>query len=119
MATLTPNLDTSDSNMDTSSNMATMTPNHDTSIGNHDTSTVNHDTINKLPKRLKKEELEKLILEKCKEEYFTIAQIAEKAERKSSYIQNEILPALIESGKLQRLYPTIPNHPHQAYKTAE
>lgn len=85
----TPNLDTSNSNMDTSSNIATMTPNHDTSIGNHDTS------------------------------IFTIAQIAEKAERKSSYIQNEILPALIESSKLQRLYPTIPNHPHQAYKTAE
>jgi hypothetical protein len=87
------NLDTSGAKVDTSSpnnatallfliaiedalsNIATMTPNHDTSIGNHDTSTVNHDTINKLPKRLKKEELEKLILEKCKEEYFTIAQI--------------------------------------------
>lgn len=72
--TLTPFLDTSNSNMDTSSNIATMTP-------NHDTSTVNHDTINKLPKRQKKEELEKLILEKCKEEYFKFAQIAEKAKR--------------------------------------
>lgn len=76
------NLDTSGANVDTSlTKRTTLTPNHDTSIGNHDTSTVNHDTFNKLPKGLKKVELEKVELEKCKGEYFAIAQRAEKTER--------------------------------------
>lgn len=111
--TVTPNSDTSNSMMDTS------LPSNDTLTPNLDTSKANLDTNKKLPKRLKKEELENLIVEKCKDEYYTISQIAEKTERKASYIQNEILPTLIENGKIVKLYPNIPNHPSQAYKSAE
>jgi len=111
------NLDTSTHNLDTSAgNLDTSTHNLDTSAGNLDTSDNN--LVRQIPGKLKKEDLEILILNSCLEVYRTIDEIAEKVNRKSAYIKNEVLPALIANGKLLRLYPDIPNHPNQAYKTA-
>ena len=70
-----------------------------------------------LPKRLTRTELEKVILEICKNEYLTLGQISRLVGRSSAYLMDEIIPILVDSQKLVRLYPAKPNHQNQAYKT--
>jgi hypothetical protein len=70
-----------------------------------------------LPKRMTRKELEKIILEICTNEYLTGNQISRLIGRSSEYLQNEIIPSLIDSQKLIRLFPATPNHQNQAYKT--
>ena len=126
------NMDTSENNVDTSStelinrqDEENLDTNMDTSSSNMDTSSSNMDTYDKKhaqkleeePKtRMKKEELEAIILEVCNVEYKTLEEIAAAIGKASKYLKNSIMPELIKSGKLERLYPKI-NHPHQAYKT--
>ena len=105
--TLTPNLDTSDLKVDTSVQKV------DTSVQKVDTS------IKKETKNLPKDKLNDLILNTCKLEFLTIDQIAREVNKSSTYLQNKVLPNLVNSGKLKRLYPDNPNNPNQAYKAAE
>nr|WP_255515624.1 ATP-binding protein [Flavobacterium sp. ZT3R18] len=126
---LMDNLDTSGANVDTSSpNIATtLTPNLDTSSSNMDTSSDNVDTsisVDTLAQvtakpRMKKEDLEQIILNVCKLEHKTLDEIGHLIDKAPKYLKNNIIPSLVASGKLERLFPNIPNHPNQAYKSVE
>jgi len=70
-----------------------------------------------LPKRMNRQELGKIILEICKNEYLTVNQISRLVGRSSIYLLNEIIPPLIESQKLVRLFPATQTHQNQAFKT--
>ena len=128
------NLDTSGSNLDTSGfNLETKNDpenyadskskntklDSETLTPPHETLTPNLDTSNVKSKRLKKTEMVSLILRSCKSDFLSIAQIAHATNRSPEYIQNEFIPELLSSGKLVMLYPKIPNHPNQAYKSAD
>ena len=105
---LPTNRDTSLSNVDTSNNKM------DTSKDKMDSSTED------APKsRMKKEDLEVIILGVCNSEFKTLEDIGKLIGKTPKYLKNNIIPSLIKSGRLERLYPTIINHPHQAYKAVE
>jgi predicted HTH transcriptional regulator len=70
-----------------------------------------------LPKRMTRQELEEIILTICSNEYLTVNQISKLTGKSSAYLLNEIIPSLIVSEKLVRLFPATPNHQSQAYKT--
>ena len=101
--TLTPNLDT----------LQTLTPNLDTS------KSKTKKTARVKAKKLSKEKLHELILNACLSQYLSIEQIALVVGKKPSYLQNEVIPYLVNSGKLKRLFPDNPNNPNQAYKAAD
>ncbi len=125
------NMDTSENKVDTSSTdlivsldteavdskVDTSNTKVDTSEIKVDTSSIKMDTSEAvLPKeRLKKEELEAIILSVCKDEFISIDEIAKLIHKDVKYLKNKIIPAMVKDGKLDRLYPTI-NHPNQAYK---
>lgn len=102
------NFDLTDNNVDTSEN-------------NRDTSENNRDTSQQTEKRsyIKKEELENMILSTCNTDFKTLEELAISIAKNPKYVKNSIIPKLIESGKLERLYPKIINHPHQAYKAKD
>lgn len=81
-----------------------------------DTSASKVDTS--IPKRLKKEELEELIMFLCKDKHIKMDEVASKTGRSIDYLKNKIFPAMIRDGKLVRKYPHTHNHPEQAYKTS-
>ena len=80
-----------------------------------DTSDSKVDTS--IPKRLKKEELEELIMSLCMDKHLKMDEVAIKTGRSIDYLKNKIFPAMIRDGKLVRKYPHTHNHPEQAYKT--
>jgi ATP-dependent DNA helicase RecG len=86
----------------------------DTSSGNVDILAQ----VNGKP-RMKKEDLEQIILNVCKLEHKTLDEIGHLIDKAPKYLKKNIIPALVASGKLERLFPNIPNHPNQAYKSAE
>lgn len=95
--------------------------NYDLSNNNVDTPGNNVDTFQSSEKRsyFRKEELENMILSTCNTEFKTLEELAVSIAKNPKYVKNSIIPKLIESGKLERLYPKIINHPHQAYKAKE
>jgi ATP-dependent DNA helicase RecG len=95
--------------------------NYDLSENNVDTSENNRDTSQSSEKRsyIRKEELENMILSICNTDFKTLEELAVGIAKNPKYVKNSIIPKLIESGKLERLYPKIINHPHQAYKAKE
>jgi len=122
VATSANNRDTSENNRDTSvNNRDTSDNNVDTFDNNRNTSENNRDTLTSFEKRswVKKEVMENIILNICKSEYKTLEELAISIDRNPKYVKNNIIPKLIDSGRLERLYPTKINHPHQAYKTKE
>lgn len=113
-------VDTSDSTEATSDpNDDTSDPNDDTLDPNDDTSDPNDDTSRKIPQRLPVEKLRSIIIETCRNRYMTTEQIANAIGRTETHLKNRILPNLVQSGKLIRMYPDTPNHPSQAYKAIE
>lgn len=114
------NVDTSAANVDTSTaNVDTSTANVDTSATNVETSPAYVDSTKIYSKRLSKDQIEEKIMEICENEFISLPEIAKLIERTTSYLQNHILPQMLETKKIVRLYPTIINHPSQAYKKAE
>lgn len=81
-----------------------------------DTSNAKVDTSKN--KKLKRDELENLILEICSE-FHSLEEIAIKVERNFDYLKNKIMPNMIKTRKLKRLYPSTPNHPNQKYKASK
>jgi hypothetical protein len=63
--------------------------------------------------------MENMILSICDTDFKTLEELAASIAKNPKYVKNNIIPKLIESGKLERLYPKIINHPHQAYKAKE
>jgi len=116
------NVKTSVNNVDTSiNNVESSVNNVDTSINNVESSVNNVKTSLPNQKRAwtKKDELNNMILSACESEFKTIEEIAKLINRKPKYIMNNIIPDLIKSEKIERLYPNITNHPNQAYKRKE
>ena len=116
------NYDFPDNNVDTpGNNRDTPGNNRDTPGNNVDTPGNNRDTSLLSEKRsyFRKEELENMILSACNAEFKTLEELAVSIAKNPKYVKNSIIPKLIESGKLERLYPKIINHPHQAYKAKE
>ncbi|WP_233757250.1 RNA-binding domain-containing protein [Algoriphagus sp. AGSA1] len=70
-------------------------------------------------KNLKREELEKIILQLCKENFMKKEELAKALGKSESYIRNKILPDLLKRGKLIKRFPFTHNHPEQGYKTNE
>ena len=66
-------------------------------------------------KRLPYEEITKLICSVATD-YLFLEEIATAVGRNVRYLNNRIIPRMIEEQKLERLYPNIPNHPKQKYK---
>lgn len=57
-------------------------------------------------------------MEKAKE-YVSLEEIASRTGKKASYLKNKIIPEMVRSNKLERMYNDTPNHPEQKYKTKE
>ena len=70
-------------------------------------------------KNLKRDELEKAILEICSNKYIKKEELVEVLGKSESYIRNKIIPGLIKAGKLEKRFPYTNNHPDQGYKTSE
>ncbi len=111
--------------VDTSSNlMDTSEEKVDTSSKKVDTSKEKVDTSNNLVDTsqigkkiwLKKDLLHQQIMDLCKDEFKSIDVISKVINKDFKYLKNKIIPELVKSGKLERLYPNI-NHPNQAYKS--
>ena len=105
--TLKPNLETSSADIEniTDNLVNTLTPNLETLK-----------PLQGLPKRMTREALEEVILTLCSHEYLTVNQISKLVGKSSAYLLNEIIPSLIATQKLIRLFPATPNHQNQAYK---
>ena len=86
-------------------------PKVDTSAGKVDIPIINRT-------HLKREELEKLIIS-CSQDYTTLEDIAYKVNRDIKYLQNKVIPRMIQNHKIERLYPATPNHPNQKYKAKD
>ena len=104
-------IDTSEEKVDTSEEKV------DTSERKVDTF-CSEDTIIRDKSHLKRNELEQLIMENAKE-YVSLEEIASRTGKKASYLKNKIIPEMVRSNKLERMYDDTPNHPEQKYKTKE
>ena len=49
-------------------------------------------------------------------DYLFLEEIATAVERNVRYLNNRIIPRMLEEQRLERLYPNVPNHPKQKYK---
>ena len=81
-----------------------------------DTSDKKDGHLGRNMQEIKSSELKSYIVEICSSKYLTIEEIAVKTRRTSKYLKNKIVSQLLKDGLLERLYPTTPNHPNQAYK---
>ncbi|MDF9829228.1 RNA-binding domain-containing protein [Parabacteroides sp. PF5-6] len=70
-------------------------------------------------KNMKREELNRLILAICKDNYVKREELAVALGRSEDYLRNKILPDLVKRGKLEKRFPFTHNHPEQGYKTSE
>ncbi|MDD3901547.1 MAG: AAA family ATPase, partial [Dysgonamonadaceae bacterium] len=104
---------TSKSKVDTSKSKV------DTSKSKVDTSKSKVDTSHAKASRMKKEELERLILLICKDNYMKMDEVASMTNRSFDYLKNKIFPTLVKDGKLIKKFPYTINHPQQAYKTTD
>ena len=127
---LASRVDTSFTKVDTSSHKV------DTSLldaGNHgvtsndnsietskvDTSHSKVDTSKSISSRMKRSDLEELIMYICKGRYVKMEEVAVQINRSIDYLKNRIFPDMIREGKLVRKYPHTQNHPEQAYQAKE
>lgn len=58
------------------------------------------------------------VLAFCATAWRTLPEIAVALDRAESTVRTKYLAPLIEDGRLERLHPDSPRHPHQAYRTA-
>jgi predicted HTH transcriptional regulator len=66
-------------------------------------------------KRLSRDKLEELIINECKD-YLSLDELAKRINKNNTYLKDSILPDMIKSNKIERLYPATPRHPNQKYK---
>jgi ATP-dependent DNA helicase RecG len=69
------------------------------------------------PKRLSRKKLSENILQFCSD-WRTPDNISVYTGKELRYIKEKVLPQMIKSGLLERLYPETPNHPKQKYRAA-
>lgn len=70
-------------------------------------------------KPLKKDKLQQIIMEFCKNNYVTKEELATHLGKSLNYVRNKIIPEMIKEKKLEKKYPFTDNHPEQAYKTTK
>jgi ATP-dependent DNA helicase RecG len=73
--------------------------------------------LRKLPKRLKPETMQQIILKLCTGAPLTLKELCNCLGRKPKAFQNEYLTPMVAEKKLVLKYPDIRNHPEQAYLT--
>ena len=78
---------------------------------------LNSDTSSK--SNIRTERLHSAVLAFCAEEFKTLADIAKEVNRTKGHLKKQVIPTLLQSGKLIRKYPDVPNHPNQQYKTVK
>lgn len=84
-----------------------------------DTSFTKVDTSKSISSRMKRSDLEELIMAICKGRYVKMEEVAVQINRSIDYLKNRIFPDMIRDGKLVRKYPHTQNHPEQAYQAKE
>lgn len=77
------------------------------------------DTSKSISSRMKRSDLEELIMAICKGRYVKMEEVAVQINRSIDYLKNRIFPDMIRDGKLVRKYPHMQNHPEQAYQAKE
>jgi len=65
------------------------------------------------------EDLFKLILIACSDDFLSPEEIALVVNKKIDYLKNKIIPKMVLNGQLVSLYPDNITHPNQKYKKAE
>ena len=71
-----------------------------------------------MKKRMSKDELCKAIEDACLD-WASLDFIAKSIGRTHDYLQNHVIPLMLEAGLIERMYPEIPRHPNQKYKRVE
>ncbi|MEA4917250.1 RNA-binding domain-containing protein [Proteiniphilum sp.] len=69
--------------------------------------------------RLNKDELEKQIMQVCKDNYIKMEEVAIRIGKSVDYLKNKIFPNMVKMGKLEKRFPYTHNHPEQGYKTTD
>jgi len=70
-------------------------------------------------KRASQNDVRRVILALCSEEYLSIQQLANLLGRAPEKLREKFVSELVREGKLVLRFPDIPNHPDQAYRTVE
>lgn len=68
---------------------------------------------------IRTEKIHSAVLDFCAEDFKSLADIAKGVNRTKGHLKRQVIPALLQSGRLVRKYPDVPNHPEQQYKTVK
>ena len=68
---------------------------------------------------IRTEKIHSAVLDVCAADFKSLADIAKGVNRTKGHLKRQVIPALLQSGRLVRKYPDVPNHPEQQYKTVK
>lgn len=71
---------------------------------------------NLIKQRMSYSELKDKICSFCAD-WVSVDELAEELRRKRTYLRNKIIPKMLEDNSLEMLFPGVPNHPRQKYKS--
>ncbi len=93
-------------------------PNIDANVATSDANVATSDTnmATSIKKRMRPEELKELIKNNTSE-WISLEDLAILINRNQKYLRANIIPRLIKEGAVEMLFPGIPNHPKQKYKS--
>lgn len=83
---------------------------------------IRYEQLAQLPRekgKLPRQEMEKIIMDLCRQNYLTLQVLAELLGRTSDALRQQHLKPLVGAGQLRLAFPTTPTHPQQAYITVE
>ena len=92
-------------------------PGEAANVGSNVGSNLGSNVGSKMKKRMSKEELREVIINTCSD-WVSLEYIATSIGRKIDYLQNHVIPFMLEEGLIERMYPETPRHPNQKYKKA-
>lgn len=110
-------VESSENNMESSIsiNMESSENNMESLTSNMESSKNNMESFKQSKKRVSFEELQTQIIS-LSQNYISIEEIAAQVQKTVKYLINFIIPRMLQAGTIERLFPTIPNHPRQKYK---
>ena len=76
-------------------------------------------TSKEVSSKMKRSDLELVIMRYCKNAYRTKEELATFLGKSENYLRNKILPEMENKEMIRKKYPYTQNHPEQAYKTTE
>ncbi|MDO5511041.1 MAG: putative DNA binding domain-containing protein [Weeksellaceae bacterium] len=76
-------------------------------------------TSKEVPSKMKRNDLELVIMRYCKNTYRNKEELATFLGKSETYLRNKILPEMENKEMIRKKYPYTQNHPEQAYKTTE